>query len=218
MKIKKVQKILVLNKEKDVMNNFLLMLLLILSGIIYSKDNFNIYTKTITDRNGNEFHVFFKEDTINNWRKDSTVYNDGSWEVFEMKGNTETSLRNSLGASSLSIRDSKGKLQERKLIGKNGNLIIHNKYVWKNDLLVKVISLEGIRNYYYGKNPYEDTVIVVPSDKGYDFNGGYDGSVGKIPKKGDKYYKNYLADPYGIWSIEEDTFEIEKKNEEPCLE
>jgi hypothetical protein len=127
------------------------------------------------------------------------VYADKSWDVFEIKGGTEISLTNSLGVKSISIRDSDGKLKERKLIDENKVLIVHNRYIWKNDLLVQEIGLDFTRTFFYGNNPYKDTVKVIPSDKGYYFHKGYDGSVGMIPKKGDANYESYLANPYGIW-------------------
>jgi len=117
-----------------------------------------------------------------------------------MKGEAETTLRNSLGVIASSIRDSEGKLQERILKDKDGNFVINDKYIWENGLLVKEIGIEGTRVYLYGKNPYEDTVRVIPSDKGHYFHKGYDGSVGMIPKKGEANYENYLANPYGIWN------------------
>ncbi|MDR2595293.1 MAG: hypothetical protein LBC87_11045, partial [Fibromonadaceae bacterium] len=155
----------------------------------------------IKDSDGNDVRVFVKEDKKRGLRRDSSFYWNGSWEVFEMKGETETTLRNSLGITTSSIRDNEGKLQVRILKDKDGNFVINDKYIWKNGLLIKEIGIEGTRVYLYGKNPYEDTVRVIPSDNGHYFHKGYDGSVGMIPKKGDVNYENYLANPYGIWLV-----------------
>lgn len=168
-------------------------------GKYYNSPDTTIGIKLILDGNCNELRFFSIEDKKTKTRKDSTAYSDGNWEIFEMKGETEVSSKNSVGASTLSIWDSEGRLQEQKLNSKDGNLINHDRYFWKDGLLVKVVGLDGTRNYYYGKNPYEDTVKVVPSDKGHNFHRGYDGTVGKIPKKGDKNYKYYLRHPYGSW-------------------
>jgi hypothetical protein len=160
---------------------------------------FEVWARIIRDSEGNDVHVFRKEDKKNKLRRDSSFYYyEGNWEVFEMKGETEITLKNSLGIESSSIRDSKGKLQERIVKDKDGNLIVNDKYIWDGDLLAKVISLDEVRTYHYGKNPYEDTVRVIPSDKiRYPFN-SYDGSVGKVPRKDDEKYVYYLMDPYGI--------------------
>jgi len=163
---------------------------------------FEVYMRIIEDSEGNDVRVFVKEDKANGLRKDSSFYADGSWEVFEMKGEAEVTLRNSLGIATSSIRDSEGKLQERILKDKDGNLVVNDKYIWKNGLLIKEIGLEGTRVYLYGKNPYEDTVRVIPSDKGHYFHKGYDGSVGMIPKKGEANYEIFLADPYGTGVFE----------------
>jgi hypothetical protein len=161
---------------------------------------FEVWARMIKDDEGNDIQIFKKIDEKNRFRKDSSFYYNGYWEVFEMKGETEITLRNSLGITTSSIRDREGKLQESNLVDKNGDIIINDKYIWNDDLLAKVISLEGTRVYYYGKNPYEDTVRVIPSDKGYLFHKGYDGTVGMIPKKGDADYESFLASPYGIRS------------------
>jgi hypothetical protein len=53
-----------------------------------------------------------------------------------------------------------------------------------------------VRNYIYGKT-LQDTVKVIPSDEGFNYHSGYNGTAGKIPEEGTPEHEIFAMEPYG---------------------
>jgi hypothetical protein len=70
------------------------------------------------------------------------------------------------------------------------------KYEWENGRLVRMTANGVVRNYFYGKT-LRDPVRVEPSDEGFNYHRGYNGTAGKIPEEGTPDYEIFSRDPYG---------------------
>jgi hypothetical protein len=148
--------------------------------------------------------VFRKEDKLRKFRRDSSFYWDGRWEVFEFDDLArETRYRTSSGTRSLRKYDSKKRLIENYLTNGKGDTLISEQYFWGSERLVRMIENGLERKYIYGKNSL-DTIRVIPSDHGVRSHSGYDGSVGKIPSENDPMYKFFALDPYKYTKHESD--------------
>jgi len=165
---------------------------------------FEVYMRIIEDSDGNDVRVFVKEDKANGLRKDSSFYWDGSWEVFEFNDlANETRYMASSGIRSLRKYDDKKRLNERYMINGNGDTLTSELYEWKNSRLVRMTANGVARNYIYGKT-LMDTVRVVPSDSGFNFHKGYDGTAAEIPEEGEIGYDIFAMGPYGHINFKND--------------
>jgi hypothetical protein len=157
---------------------------------------FEVWARIIRDSEGNDIQVFIKEDKKRGLRKDSSFYHSGYWEVFEFDDAArETRFRASSGISSLSRYDDKERLKEYYRTDK-GDTLESQRYEWKNGRLVRMTANGVVRNYIYGKT-LSDTVRVVPSDEGFNYHRGYNGTAGKIPEEGTPDYETFSLNPYG---------------------
>jgi len=189
---------------------------------VYAKDvaekkdlEFDVWIKTTKDSEGNDIQLFFKEDKARGLRRDSSFYQNGTWEVYEFDDLAkETRFRASWGVRSLRRYDDAGHLNERYMIDGNGDTLISVKYEWKKGRLVRMIADGIVRNYIYGKT-LKDTVRVEPSDEGFNYHSGYNGTVGKIPEEGEPRYEIFIRDPYGHVSFESGYEESREDNECP---
>ncbi|MCL2100403.1 MAG: hypothetical protein FWH22_01670 [Fibromonadales bacterium] len=158
---------------------------------------FEVYGRIIKDGDGNDVHVFRKEDELRGLRRDSSFYWDGSWEVFEFDDvKMETKFRASSGISSLRKYDDKRRLMERYMVDENGDTLTSEKYEWKNGRPIRMTANGIARKYIYGKT-LQDTVKVEPSDEGFNYHSGYNGTVGKMPEEGTPEYEIFAIEPYG---------------------
>jgi len=158
---------------------------------------FEVYGRIIKDSEGNDIQVFVKEDKARGLRRDSSFYWDGSWEVFEFDDLAkETRFRTSSGIRSLRRYDDVGHLKERNMIDSNGDTLTSEQYEWKNGRLIRMTANGVVRNYIYGKT-LQDTIYVEPSDEGFNYHSGYNGTAGKIPEEGTFEYKFFAMEPYG---------------------
>jgi hypothetical protein len=168
---------------------------------------FEVWARIIRDSDGRDVQVFVKEDKRNGLRKDSSFYYNGYWEVFEFDDAArETRFRTSSGISSLSRYDDKERLKEYYRTDE-GDTLESQRYEWKNGRLVRMTANGVVRNYIYGKT-LSDTVRVVPSDEGFNYHRGYNGTAGKIPEEGTLDYETFSRSPYGHVAFGE-----EEKNE-----
>ncbi len=157
---------------------------------------FEVYARIIKDSEGNDIQVFVKEDKARGLRRDSSFYWDGSWEVFDFDDLAkETRFRTSSGYRSLRKYDDTGHLKERNMIDSNGDTLTSEWYEWENNRLIRMTANGVVRNYIYGKT-LQDTVYVEPSDEGFNYHSGYNGTAGKIPE-GTFEYKIFAMNPYG---------------------
>jgi hypothetical protein len=158
---------------------------------------FEVWARIIKDSEGRDIHVFRKEDELRKFRRDSSFYWDGYWEVFEFDDLArETRYRTSSGTRSLRKYDDKERLTERYMMGENGDTLTSERYEWKNGRLTRMTANGVVRNYIYGKT-LQDMVRVVPSDEGFNFHRGYNGTAGKIPEEGTPEYEIFAMEPYG---------------------
>jgi len=158
---------------------------------------FEVMIKIVKDSEGNDVQLFIKEDKARELRRDSSFYWDGYWEVFDFDDLTkETRFRTSSGIRSLRRYDDVGHLKERNMIDSNGDTLTSEQYEWKNGRLIRMTANGVVRNYIYGKT-LQDTVHVVPSDEGFNFHSGYNGTVRKMPEEGEPGYKIFIRGPYG---------------------
>jgi hypothetical protein len=150
----------------------------------------------IKDINGDDVQMFRKEDERNRLRKDSSFYYNGYWEVFEFDDALrETRFRAASGVSSVSKYDVKDRLNEYYRMEGNDTLE-SQKYEWENGRLVRMTANGVVRNYFYGKT-LRDPVRVEPSDEGFNYHRGYNGTAGKIPEEGTDDYETFSRNPYG---------------------
>jgi len=153
--------------------------------------------RIIKDSDGNDVRVFIKKDERNGFRKDSSFYYDGYWEVFEFDDAVkETRFRTASGISSISRYDDRERLKEYYRIDGKGDTLESQQYEWKNGRLVRMTANGLVRNYIYGKT-LRDTVRVEPSDEGFNYHRGYNGTAGKIPEEGTSGYETFSRNPYG---------------------
>jgi hypothetical protein len=158
---------------------------------------FEVWARIIKDSEGNDIQVFIKEDKRNGLRRDSSFYWDGYWEVFEFDdAANETRFKTSSGIRSLRKYDDKKRLTERYMVDGNGDTLTSEKYEWKNGRLVRMIANGVERKYTYGKT-LRDTVYVIPSDEGFNYHSGYNGTAGKMPEEGTPEYEIFARSPYG---------------------
>ena len=158
---------------------------------------FEVYMRVIKDSDGNDVRVFVKEDKANGFRKDSSFYWNGSWEVLEKNDVTRTiKSRTSLGVKAITEYDVAWRINKYYLIDNRNDTITMEQYIWKNGRLAKMIQNGLERIYIYGKT-LRDTVKVIPSDEGMYFHPGYNNSIGKIPNEDDPMYEYFAMDPYG---------------------
>jgi hypothetical protein len=68
-----------------------------------------------------------------------------------------------------------------------------------------------MRNYIYGKT-LKDTVRVAPSDEGFNYHRGYNGTAGKIPEEGTPDYEIFARNPYGHVAFGEEEEDEELPN------
>jgi hypothetical protein len=141
--------------------------------------------------------MFIKKDEKNKFRKDSSFYYDGYWEVFEFDDALrETRFRTASGVGSLRKYDYKNRLKEYYRIGEKGDTLKSEQYEWQDGLLVRMTANDVVRNYIYGKT-LRDPVRVEPSDEGFNYHRGYNGTAGKIPEEGTLDYETFSRNPYG---------------------
>jgi hypothetical protein len=158
---------------------------------------FEVWGKVIRDGDGNEVQVFVKKDKLRGLRKDSSFYLDGSWDVFEFdESANETRFKASSGISSLRKYDDRKRLTKRYMIDTNGDTLASEQYEWKNDKLFLMTANGVVRNYFYGKT-VQETVRVIPSDEGFNYHSGYNGTAGKMPEEGTPEYEIFAMEPYG---------------------
>ncbi|MDR0516504.1 MAG: hypothetical protein LBH25_05605 [Fibromonadaceae bacterium] len=157
---------------------------------------FEVWARIIKDSEGRDVQAFIKEDKKHGLRKDSSFYHSGYWEVFEFDDAArETRFRTSSGIRSLRKHDDKKRLKEYYRTDK-GDTLESQRYEWKNGRLVRMTANGIVRNYIYGKT-LNDTVRVVPSDEGFNYHRGYNGTAGKIPEEGAPDYETFSLNPYG---------------------
>jgi len=158
---------------------------------------FDVYGRLIKDSEGNDIQAFIKEDKAHGLRRDSSFFYNGYWEVFEFDDVAkETRYRASSGISSLRKYDNAGRLTERYMADKKGDTLTSEKYEWKNGRLVRMTANGIARKYIYGKT-LQDTVKVEPSDEGFNYHSGYNGTAGKMPEEGEPGYEIFAMEPYG---------------------
>jgi hypothetical protein len=158
---------------------------------------FEVWARIIKDREGRDIHVFRKEDELRKFRRDSSFYWDGSWEVMEIDSLARSvRSRTSLGMKIERLHDQQWRLTNKTMVGKDNDTLVSEQYVWENGRLVKMIENGLERVYIYGKT-LQDPVRVVPSDDGFYFHPGYDNSVGMVPDESDPMYRFFALDPYG---------------------
>jgi hypothetical protein len=170
---------------------------------------FEIWARMIKDHRGDDIQMFIKKDEKNKFRKDSSFYYDGYWEVFEFDDALrETRFRTASGVRSVSKYDIINRLKEYYRMEGNDTLE-SQKYEWENGRLVRMTANGVVRNYFYGKT-LRDPVRVEPSDEGFNYHRGYNGTAGKIPEEGTDDYEIFSRDPYGhvhFGEIEEEEYE-----------
>jgi len=171
---------------------------------------FEVYMRIIEDSDGNDVRVFVKKDERHGFRKDSSFYYNGYWEVFEFDdAGRETRFRTASGISSISRYDDRERLKEYYRIDGKGDTLESQQYEWKNGRLVRMTANGLVRNYIYGKT-LRDTVRVEPSDEGFNYHRGYNGTAGKIPEEGTSGYETFSRNPYGhmhFGEVEEESLE-----------
>jgi len=138
-----------------------------------------------------------KEDKANGLRKDSSFYHNGYWEVFDFDDSgKETRFRAASGIKSIRRYDDGKHLKEHYRMDEKGDTLKSEQYEWKNGRLVRMTANGVVRNYIYGKT-LQDTVRVEPSDEGFNYHRGYNGTAGQIPEEGTPKYKFFARNPYG---------------------
>jgi hypothetical protein len=161
------------------------------------KFEFEVWARIIKDAEGNDIQLFIKEDKRRGVRKDSSFYYDGYWEVFEFDdAKNETRFRAASGVRSVSKYDEKERLKEYYQIDGKGDTLESQKYEWRNGRLIRMTANGVVRNYIYGKT-LQDTVWVKPSDEGFNYHSGYNGTAGKMPEEGTRAYETFSLNPYG---------------------
>jgi hypothetical protein len=158
---------------------------------------FEVWARIIKDGDGNDIHAFIKEDKAHGLRRDSSFYYNGYWEVFEFDDvANETKFKASSGIRSLRKYDDREHLKEYYRIDEKGDTLESQRYEWKNGRLIRMTANGVVRNYIYGKT-LQDTVRVEPTDDGFNYHRGYNGTVGKIPGEGTPEYEIFARSPYG---------------------
>jgi hypothetical protein len=158
---------------------------------------FDVWARIVKDENGDDIQMFIKKDEKRGFRKDSSFYHSWYWEVFEFDDvRKETRFKAASGIKSISKYDDKERLKEYYRIDGKGDTLESHRYEWKNGRLVRMTANGIVRNYIYGKT-LRDTVRVIPTDRGFNFHKGYDGTAGKIPEEGTTGYETFSRNPYG---------------------
>ncbi|MDR2978190.1 MAG: hypothetical protein LBU56_02030 [Rickettsiales bacterium] len=157
---------------------------------------FEVWARIIKDSEGRDIHVFIKNDELRKFRRDSSFYWDGYWEVFEFDSLARSvRSRTSLGMKIERLHDQQWRLTNSTMI-KSNDTLTSEQYIWESGRLVKMFENGLERIYIYGKT-FQDPVRVIPSDEGISFHPGYDNSVGMMLDEKHPMYKFFAFDPYG---------------------
>jgi len=173
---------------------------------------FEVYMRVIKDSDGNDVRVFVKEDKKNGFRRDSSFYWNGSWEVMETNDVARiVKFKNSSGIKATSKYDVTWHINKFYATDKNDDTLALEQYVWRNDRLIKTIFNGVERIFIYGKT-LQDTVKVIPPDNRIAFHSGYNNTIGRIPDKNDSEYEYFARNPYSIYGIKRKTPMLFKYN------
>jgi hypothetical protein len=167
---------------------------------------FEVWARIIKDNEGRDIHVFRKEDKLRKFRRDSSFYWDGYWEVMEIDSLARSvRSRTSLGHTTHAEHDNKWRLNKFSLVDKNNDTILTEQYFWKDGKLMKTIFNDVERVFIYGKT-LQNLVKVIPSDDGLYFHPGYDSSIGMMPDENDPIYEYFVLDPYGSVYVNSESY------------
>jgi hypothetical protein len=157
---------------------------------------FEVFENTVKDSYGNDVRVFVSEDKAKGLRKDSSYYSNGSWDVMEKDDSTRTIKSETSQGVKIERKHDENWRLTNKIIIKNNDTIVSDKYYWENGRLIKTIIAGVERKYIYGKT-LQDTVKVIPSDENIEFHPGFNNSVGIMIDESNPMYKYFVLDPYG---------------------
>jgi len=162
-----------------------------------------VWARIVKDGEGNDVQVFVKEDKANGLRRDSMFYYNGDWNVIETNEQTRTvKSMTSLGVNVVSLFDNQWRVTSRIMIDKNSDTLTSEQYVWKNGRLARTI-FNGLERVYIYSKTLQDTVRVIPSDKGIGFHSGYDNTTGRIPSEDDEEYSSFVRGPYSVYGVKQ---------------
>jgi hypothetical protein len=158
----------------------------------------DVWVGTIKDLNGSTRQIFQKVYKLNKFRRDSTVYPNGDWRVFEIDNiSMETSEITSWGAKSLRKYDEKKRITEVYHINEKGDTLISEQYFWENGKLAKT-RIDGVERVLIYGTPCDSIIVTPPDFPRGDFNPStmYDKSFGLIPEESDPEYGHFKLSPY----------------------